>query len=66
MKVTLYKPHTHAGKRLEPGPTDLPADAVAWLREHTDVLKNPKADAPAPAIAPEPERDPDADSRTAP
>ena len=60
MKVTLYKPHTHAGKRYEPGPegeqVDLPPDAVAWLRAHTDVLNNPKASADAPTFDPKPTR----------
>ena len=60
MKVTLYKPHTHAGKHYQPGPegmqVDLPADAVAWLRAHTDVLNNPKASAHAPAVDPKPTR----------
>jgi hypothetical protein len=58
MKVTLQKPHTHAGIRYEAGATpDLPRDAIDWLRAHTDVLKTTntpaKAVAPAPVDAPE-------------
>ena len=55
MKVTLYKPHTHAGQRLQPGTHDLPADAVAWLRANTDVLTNPNPKAVARATTEEPE-----------
>ena len=55
MKVTLYKPHTHAGQRLQPGTHDLPADAVAWLRANTDVLTNPKPVARATTEEPETE-----------
>ena len=66
MKVHLYQPHTHAGKRYEAGAeVDLPRDAIDWLREHTTVLQKP-ADGTPSIEAPEAERAPVADSNPAP
>lgn len=52
MKVRIYKPHTHAGKKFNPPAegmdVDLPEHAIKWLRDNTKVLDKPKTD-PAPA-----------------
>lgn len=51
MKVRIYKPHTHAGVRYEPGPEgleiDIPAHDVEYLNKHTDVCKKPASEKPA-------------------
>lgn len=56
MKVRIYKPHTHAGVRYEPGPEgleiDIPAHDVEFLNKHTDVSKRPGSDKPAPDPVP--------------
>lgn len=57
MKVRIYQPHTHAGKRYTPGPegidVDMPDHAIAWLRQNNPkVLERPVPAAPAAAPAP--------------
>lgn len=54
MKVRIYQPHTHAGKRYTPGPEgieiDLPEQDIAYLKQHRpDVLAKPKAEPTAAA-----------------
>lgn len=53
MKVRIYKPHTHAGKRYTPGPEGLDIEmephSAEWLKKHTDVCKPP-----APAVEQKP------------
>lgn len=55
MKVRIYKPHTHAGTRHEPGPDgleiDIPDHDAKWLKEHTDVCKKPEQPVPTAASA---------------
>ena len=53
MKVRIYQPHTHAGKRFVPPAegmdVDLPEHDVKWLEANTKVLVNPAAPLPPPA-----------------
>ena len=59
MKVRIYQPHTHAGKRFDPPAegmeVDLPDHDVKWLEQNTTVLVKPAAaalSAPATTTAP--------------
>ena len=51
MKVRIYAPHTHAGKRYVPGPEGIEVDVsdadAKWLKENTKVLQKPQAESAA-------------------
>lgn len=53
MKVRIYKPHTHAGKRYAPGPDGIDLDvsprAAEYLAKH-GVTTKPEAAPVAPPL----------------
>lgn len=53
-KVRIYQPHTHAGKRLQPGPDGIEIEVTepeAKFLESAGVTKRPQAIAEVPVAA---------------